>query len=196
MVAHNLDKTALLLVDIQNDFCTGTLAVPGAVKILPEVNELIDIAIKHNLPIIASRDWHPENHSSFADCGGPWPAHCVADSVGAQLHSDIPADAINTIVHKGCAVAKEEYSAITGKLAGTDIGLLAHLRQLGIGNLIVCGLALDYCVYHTVIDAQKNGLHCKVVLSACREIDAVKSASCIQSMRAQGAIIYTDSAQL
>ena len=133
---------AILVVDLQNDFITGSLAVPGAEDILPAVKEWVN---RFDFRF-ASRDWHPPDHSSFIDQEGPWPPHCVKDTEGANLHSIL--DGIGFLqVGKGMDKDKEQYSAFDG----TNIASL--LGKLKIKRLFVCGLATDYCVKATVLDA-------------------------------------------
>ena len=192
MVDQEKNKMALLLVDIQNDFCTGALPVPGAEEIAPEINRLIAYVQQRQIPIIASRDWHPANHCSFVENGGQWPAHCIAGSQGADWHKAINPQHIDITVNKAYQQDLEQYSAISGVINNTNISLQQYLKKMDIKTLIVCGLALDYCVYHTVIEAQNNGINCKVILSACREINADKAQDCKQAMQRAGAQLYTD----
>jgi nicotinamidase/pyrazinamidase len=133
---------AILVVDLQNDFITGSLAVPGAEDILTNVRKWAERFDFRFMSI----DWHPEDHSSFKEQGGPWPPHCVADTEGAYLHSIL--DGIGFIkVSKGMDKDKEQYSAFDG----TNIASL--LPKLKIERLFICGLATDYCVKATVLDA-------------------------------------------
>ena len=138
----NLKTDAILVVDLQNDFITGSLAVPGAEDMLPALKKWVDrFAVR-----FASRDWHPEDHSSFEEQGGPWPPHCVEDTEGAHMHSIL--DGIGFLqVGKGMDKDKEQYSAFDGT------NLASLLGKLGIERLFVCGLATDYCVKATVLDA-------------------------------------------
>ena len=133
---------AILVVDLQNDFITGSLAVPGAEKILPIVKTWVD---RFDFRF-ASMDWHPEDHSSFVGQGGPWPPHCVQHTDGAKLHSVL--DDVGFItVGKGMDKEKEQYSAFDGT------NLASLLGKLKIKRLFICGLATDYCVKATVLDA-------------------------------------------
>jgi nicotinamidase-related amidase len=133
---------AILVVDLQNDFITGSLAVPGAENMLPTLKKWVDrFAIR-----FTSRDWHPPDHSSFIDQDGPWPPHCVEDTEGAHMHSIL--DGVPFIqIYKGKDIDKEQYSAFDGT------NLASLLGKLGIKRLFVCGLATDYCVKATVLDA-------------------------------------------
>ena len=190
MADQKKTNRALLLVDIQNDFCSGSLAVPGALEIIPEINKVINYAHQQHMPIIASRDWHPENHCSFAEHGGPWPTHCVAGTEGAAWQPDLAADQINIIVNKACEQNTEQYSAINAQLSNSPQTLLAYLKQQAIKELIVCGLALDYCVYHSVIEAQQNGIQCSVILNCCRHISEATAKRCLDDMQQAGATLH------
>lgn len=159
----NESHEALLLVDIQNDFCeAGSLAVPDSQAIFPVVNGEIRQAQENHRLIVASRDWHPVDHCSFEHRGGPWPVHCVQDTPGAAFHRDmaLPEDAIR--VSKGTAFNKEAYSAFDGT------GLEDFLSDRGIRHLRVAGLALDVCVQATVKDALKLGFTVELLAGGTR----------------------------
>jgi nicotinamidase/pyrazinamidase len=143
----DLKKDALLVVDLQNDFITGSLAVPGAEKILPVVRKYLDLFDDGDL-IFFSKDHHPKNHSSFKEFGGPWPPHCIQGDVGANLHV-VAHGYPGYIVTKGADPDKEAYSAFD------DTGLAGLLKTNEVERLFVCGLATDYCVKATVMDALK-----------------------------------------
>lgn len=159
----NKSTDLLLIVDVLNDFVTGSLAIPDAKDIIPVINKYI----RRFEYVLFSREIHPANHCSFVAQGGPWPPHCVAGTDGIKLYSelDIPEDLF--IVDKGTLVDKEAYSVFeaTQLLRGTPsyggfivdrLDLSSHLRLMGIKRLFVCGLATDYCVKATVLDATKN----------------------------------------
>ena len=136
---------AILVVDLQNDFITGSLAVPGAEDILPVIKKWVD---RFDFRF-ASRDWHPEDHISFVERDGPWPPHCVEDTEGAYIHPIL--DGIGFIlVNKGVDKDVEQYSAFENP------SIASLLEKLGIKRLFVCGLATDYCVKATVLDALKQ----------------------------------------
>lgn len=163
--------SALLLVDVQNDFCPGgALAVPGGDQIVPVLNEYIERFRIARLPIIASRDWHPSETSHFEAGGGPWPPHCVAGTPGADFHPDLrlPRDAI--VVTKGTDPTDDGYSAFEA----TDPRgrpLARALAAAGIGRLYVGGLATDYCVRASVLDALAAGFDAVLLVDAVRGID-------------------------
>lgn len=153
---------ALVIVDFQNDFTPGgALAVPEGDEIAGPVNELA----RQFETVIATRDWHPPDHSSFAEQGGRWPVHCVADSQGAQFHPSFDTDQVDVIVHKGQDRATEGYSGFEGT------GLANSLRERGIDSLTVGGLATDYCVMNTVLDARREGFEVEVVTDAIRGVE-------------------------
>lgn len=157
---------ALLVIDMQNDFLPGgALGVPDGDQTLAPVNRLLHAFSSQGLPIFASRDWHPDNHCSFAARGGPWPPHCVAGTPGAAFSDqlDLPAGAV--VVSKADSADQDAYSAFNGT------NLAAQLHALGVRRVIVCGLATDYCVLNTVIDARENGFEVVVVPAAMRAVD-------------------------
>jgi nicotinamidase/pyrazinamidase len=158
--------SALLLVDLQRDFCAGgALAVPDGDAVIPVANRWIARARASGMPIAASRDWHPPNHASFQEKGGPWPSHCVQGSPGAAFHPDLslPDDAI--VVSKGCEVDRDAYSAFDAT------GLAERLRALGVTRIFVAGLALDWCVRASVLDALAAGFEVHLVRDATRAVE-------------------------
>lgn len=187
---------ALLVVDVQNDFCAGgTLAVPDGERVVEPINRLMNGYAAAGNPIFASRDWHPAGSRHFADNGGPWPMHCVADTPGAAFHPglDLPADA--RIVSKGQALDTDGYSSFEGTLPdGT--GLAEALAAGGVGELVVCGLATDFCVRASVLDAIRRGLRVEVVSDAIAAVDAAGGRSATAEMRDAGATLTTVDASL
>lgn len=150
--ALRIDKqTALVVVDVQNDFCPGgALPVKDGDKVIPVLNKYIEIFRTARAPILFTRDWHPPDHSSFKDQGGPWPTHCVQNSDGAKFHPNLQIPAGAEIILK--ADKKDEAYSF---FQGTDLGERLHER--GIRRLMVGGLATDYCVKETVLDGLKQG---------------------------------------
>ena len=148
----HLDKrTALIVVDVQNDFCpAGALPVPDGDKIILSLNGYIRKFRDSGAPIIFTRDWHPPDHSSFKSQGGPWPAHCIQNSEGAKFHRNLLIPDNAEIVSK--AYEKDEAYSF---FRGTDLAEKLHSR--GVGRLLVGGLATDYCVKETVLDGLQNG---------------------------------------
>ncbi len=148
------DQT-LLIVDVQNDFCPGgALAVAGGDKVVPLLNKYIEIFSKEKSPIIASRDWHPRKTKHFKEFGGPWPVHCVQNTKGAAFHPrlELPREAI--VVSKGMDPDKDSYSAFQA-LDERGRPLADILNALGVKELFIGGLATDYCVKASVLDAVK-----------------------------------------
>lgn len=184
----------LLIVDIQYDFLPGgSLAVPDGDKILPIINQWIDAAKKAGIPIIFSRDWHPPHHVSFKERGGPWPVHCVQNSTGAKFHRDlnIPKDAI--IVNKAYELDKDAYSAFEGVTVNDNVPLPEKLRQLNAKRLWIAGLAFDYCVHYSAMDARKYDLEVNVILPACRAISEKTEQKSFQDLVKEGVTVELDS---
>ncbi len=180
--------SALLLVHIQNDFCPGgTLAVPGADAILPAANASIRMFYGRKFPILATRDWHPANHCSFKTQGGPWPAHCVQGSRGAQFHPDLVLPPGTLVISSATDPKREAYSGFDGTT------LEEHLRDLKVDTVFVAGLATDYCVKETVLSGCKLGFKVVLLEDAIRGIDVAPkdSEKAIAEMRAAGAVTAT-----
>ena len=204
-----MTKRALLLVDLQNDFCAGgTLAVPEGDSTIDVANELITRCKARGDAIVASQDWHPANHGSFASVqvtepytqgkldGLPqtwWPVHCVQNTEGAALHPLLNAKDIDAVFHKGENPAIDSYSAFFDNDHRQETGLNTWLRGRGITELIVMGLATDYCVRFTVLDALKLGYGVTVITDGCRgvNIDPQDSLMAFQDMSAAGAVLMT-----
>ncbi len=155
---------ALLVIDFQNDFTPGgALAVPGGDEIAPRVRELIDSG-RFDL-VVATRDWHPPDHGSFAEQGGPWPPHCVQGTPGAELHDSLPREAVDLVLDKGQDPGTDGYSAFDGT------GFGEKLRERGIDRLTLVGLATDYCVKNTALDALGEGFQVAIDRAGVRGID-------------------------
>ena len=162
---------ALSVTDVQNDFLPGgALAVPAGDRIIPFVNHAIELFKKNGLPVFFSRDWHPPDHRSFKNQGGPWPPHCVQNTSGAGFPSEmkIPEGAI--IISKGDEKGTEQYSSLGGSDANGDTQS-ALLKKLGIKRVFVVGLATDYCVLNSVKDACSEGYEVYVLTDAIRAVD-------------------------
>jgi nicotinamidase/pyrazinamidase len=155
---------ALLIVDFQNDFTPGgALEVPEGDSIADRINELAASG-RYEL-VIATRDWHPPDHGSFVARGGPWPIHCVADSPGAQLHPALNQAAIHKIIDTGTDAETEGYSAFEGT------GLADLLHDYGIKKVTVVGLATDYCVKYSALDALHEGFEVEIDTDAMRGVN-------------------------
>lgn len=175
---------ALLLVDIQNDFLPdGALGVPEGDKVIPIANQLM----KRFDPVLASRDWHPAGHKSFAsshpgqDVGDVidlegleqilWPDHCVQETAGARFADDLNTDAIDEVFYKGTDLTIDSYSALFDNGHRQSTGLPEYLKSEGVDHLVLVGLATDYCVKYTALDAIGLGLTVTVVCEGVRGID-------------------------
>ena len=178
------ESEALLIIDYQNDFNPGgALAVAGGDEIASRINELAASG-RFDL-VLATRDWHPPDHASFAEHGGPWPVHCVADSPGAQLHPALEAERIDVIVDKGQDRDTEGYSGFEG----TDLARI--LRERGITRVTLVGLATDYCVKNTALDALREGFAVTVDSTAVRGVEVQEGDSdrALEEVRAAGGSI-------
>jgi nicotinamidase/pyrazinamidase len=184
-----LDRhAALVVVDVQRDFCPGgALAVPGGDAVVAPLARAIERCRGAGAPVIYTRDWHPPDHCSFADRGGPWPPHCVAGTPGAQFHTDLPLAADAWIVSKATERDREAYSGFEGTSLARD--LAAH----GIRRLLVGGLATDYCVRATVLDARRHGLETWLLTDAIRAVDVRPGDGerAVREMEAAGARVTT-----
>ncbi|HZV83292.1 MAG TPA: bifunctional nicotinamidase/pyrazinamidase [Geobacteraceae bacterium] len=185
--------SALIIIDVQNDFCPGgSLAVPEGDTIVPVINRCIDSFSGGHLPIIASRDWHPAKTSHFREFGGIWPPHCVQVTPGARFHPDLHLTDQTVIVSKGMDPDRNDYSAFRAMdPRGMELGQI--LRERGVSRLYVSGLATDYCVKETVLDALHLGLEVTVIKDAVRGVDLQSGDSnrAIEEMVAAGARVAT-----
>jgi nicotinamidase/pyrazinamidase len=166
--------TALLVVDVQNDFAdpAGSLSVAGAPGVLPRIVREVGRAAQAGAVVVYTQDWHPPSTPHFAKDGGVWPVHCVAGTWGAELHPDLPAD--GPVVRKG-SNGEDGYSGFTmsDPVSGTDMPteLEGLLRSRGITRVVVCGLATDYCVSATALDAVRLGFATTVLTDAIAAVD-------------------------
>ncbi len=157
---------ALIIVDLQNDFLPGgALAVPGGDQVLHPLNRLIGKFTGKNLPVLATRDWHPEKHVSFQAQGGAWPPHCVRNTSGAEFSPDLRLPPGAAVISKATSVDQDAYSGFQG----TD--LHDRLQKLGVERVFIGGLATDYCVLNTVKDALKNGYRVFFLEDASRAVN-------------------------
>ena len=153
----------LIVVDVQNDFCAGgALAVPDGDAVVEPINRLID---RYDF-VVATRDWHPVDHGSFASHGGRWPEHCVQGTGGAELHPGLDAGRVDAVVDKGRVADREGYSGFE------DTALAELLRRHGVDTVHVAGLALDYCVRATALDARRAGFEVVLHRDATRAVEA------------------------
>ncbi len=177
-------KSALIIVDLQNDFCPGgTLPVPEGDQIVPVVNQYIHLFYRMGSSLFATRDWHPQNHLSFQDHGGIWPHHCVQNTKGTAFHPGLYLPDCLEVISKGDDPKREAYSGFQG----TD--LLERLRKKKLNTVFVGGLATDYCVKETVLDAIKEGFQVYLLGDAIKgvEVNSGDSKSAVLEMKTAGA---------
>ena len=173
-------QDGLIVVDLQVDFCPGgALAVAEGDEVVAPVNGLLEIP---GWMKVATRDWHPADHASFEAQGGIWPVHCVAETRGAAFHPRMEAGKVEMVVSKATTRDAEAYSGFDGTTLADD------LREAGIERLFVCGLATDYCVKATALDARREGFEVVVVEDAIRAVNVNPGdgKKAIEEMRAAG----------
>ena len=160
---------ALIVVDMQNDFLPfGSLPVTGGDEIIPTINKYIEIFKSQVLPIVFTRDWHPEEHSSFIEQGGKWPIHCVQHTLGAEFSRQLVIPDTTILVSKASSVDKDAYSGFQ------DTQLADILNVLDVRRVFVCGVATDYCVKATVLDALEEGLETFFLMDAVKAVNVTK----------------------
>ncbi len=204
-------KRAFLVIDIQNDFCEGgSLAVPGASEIIPIVNNLIKKFKASGGLIVATKDWHPQTHKSFASNSGGavgeigelnglpqiwWPDHCVQNTAGSDFHPKLQKDYIDVIVYKGTNPEVDSYSSFfdNAKLEKTNLDVI--LKEKGINTIYIVGLATDYCVKFSALDGIDIGYDVYVVEDGCRGVNLSPddSRNAIEEMKLKGAKIIKSS---
>jgi nicotinamidase/pyrazinamidase len=179
---------ALLIVDVQVDFCPGgALPVAGGDAVVPILNRWIAEARRAGVPVYASRDWHPVGHVSFVSHGGEWPAHCVQGTPGARHHPDLALPEDTIAVCKGARLDRDQYSAFA------DTGLAEHLAAAGVERVFVGGLALDVCVRATALDARKHGFEVHLIEDATRPVDPAAGRAVLEELRREGILIERSS---
>jgi len=191
-------STALLVIDVQNDFCPGgALAVPEGDAVVAACNRWME-RVDH---VVLTQDWHPAGHASFASThdAAPfsetelpygrqvlWPDHCVQGSRGAELHAELAVDRAHLVVRKGYRPAIDSYSAFRENDRQTPTGLAGWLREVGADEVLVCGLATDFCVRYSALDAVAEGFRTAVIAEAVRGIDPGGVAEAFEAMAAAG----------
>lgn len=172
-----IEKKALLIVDVQNDFCPGgALATPHGDKVVPVINRIMD-----RFPLVlASRDWHPEDSIHF----GKWPFHCLANTPGADFHPELKRESITEILNKGTSGKDDGYSAFEA----TNLDLLSYLKTKGITDVYIAGLTIEYCVKTTALDAVKNGFQTYLVRDAVEGLRAKEGdeETALEEMKQKG----------
>lgn len=197
------DNTALIVIDVQNDFCPGgLLAVADGDAVVSPINAMMQDAAA----VILTQDWHPATHASFAAnhpgaapfsmttmAYGPqvlWPVHCVQGTPGAAFHAALNTDRADMVIRKGFRPAIDSYSAFFENDRTTPTGLEGYLRTRGIKSITLCGLATDFCVAYSALDAARLGFSVTVAMGACRAIDLNGSlAEAVAQMRAAGVLL-------
>ena len=199
----------LVIVDVQNDFCPGgALAVPDGDSVVPVINRIAPAFAQ----VVLTQDWHPPGHQSFASSHpgrqpfetieaayGPqtlWPDHCVQDTPGAAFHADLETVRAEMIIRKGYRAEIDSYSAFFENDRKTATGLRGYLRERGLGRAFLCGLAADYCVAFSAIDAAKDGFEAVVIEDACRAIDLDGSLATAREAMTQAGVRFIDSSAL
>ena len=199
-------RDALLVVDVQNDFCPGgALAVPDGDAVVPVINRLAG-AFDH---VLLTQDWHPAGHDSFASSHAGkapfetieasygtqvlWPDHCVQDTAGAALHADLDLPRAELVIRKGFRKEIDSYSAFYENDRSTPTGLTGYLRSRGFERLVLVGLATDFCVYYSAVDAVREGFEAILVEDACRAIDLEGSLDAARRDMVEAGVIFTGS---
>jgi nicotinamidase/pyrazinamidase len=200
-----VDGGVLVIVDVQNDFCPGgALAVPDGDVIIPAINRLA-AQFAH---VVLTQDWHPPGHMSFASSHPGkrpfetieaaygqqvlWPDHCVQGTEGAAFHPGLAVRHAELVLRKGFRPGIDSYSAFRENDRRTPTGLAAYLRERGFERLTLCGLATDYCVLFSALDAREEGFAVQVAVGACRGIDLDGSLSCTTRAMAEAGVAFCD----
>ena len=175
---------ALLLVDVQNDFCPGgALPIPEGDRVVPVLNQWTAEAVTAGIHVFASRDWHPIGHPSFDSEGGKWPVHCLQDTAGAAFHPDLRLPPGAVVVTKGTRFDQDQYSAFD------QTGLHERLRKDGVRRLWVGGLAQDVCVCATVLDARREGYEVALIPGGSFPVTAEGGVDALRRMREAGVTV-------
>jgi nicotinamidase/pyrazinamidase len=181
-----MGKAALIVVDVQRDFCEGgVLAAADTLSLLKPLQESIEKARRTGAVIVLTQDWHPPDHSSFQANGGPWPVHCVANTAGAELMAPLKAEAEDVIIHKGVTADGAGYSGFE------STGLAKRLRELKIERLGVCGIATEYCVRATAQDGIQAGFETTVLTDRIRAVQASETLHVLAELAKAGAKVRT-----
>ena len=176
-----MGKSALIVVDVQRDFCEGgALAAADTLSLLAPLKDCIEKARRGGATIVYTQDWHPSAHSSFRANGGPWPVHCVANTAGAQLMLPLRVAAGDVVIHKGVAVDGAGYSGFDAT------GLLEQLRALEIETVGITGIATEYCVRATALDAAKAGFKTAVLTDMIRAVQANETEKILVELERMG----------
>jgi len=200
---------ALIIVDVQNDFCQGgNLACPRGDEVVPVINSISGKFDK----VVATKDWHPPDHISFGSTHNKisgetiklpeiketqllWPDHCIRGSYGGDFHKDLDVESFNLILHKGTNPDLDSYSAFYENDRKTPTGLTYYLKGFGINEIFICGLATDYCVYYSAMDSIKDGFTTSLILDGCRAVNIPEGSEeeALEDMKKSGIKILTSS---
>lgn len=200
---------ALLVIDVQNDFCSGgALAVPDGERVVPTVNALTT-AFDH---VVLTQDWHPPDHRSFASSHPGkqpfdtvhleygeqvlWPDHCVQGTAGVAFHPKLSQDNAQLVIRKGFRPQIDSYSAFFENDRTTPTGLGGYLRERGLSHIVLCGLATDFCVAYSAVDARREGFEATVVEDACRAIDLDGSLAAARATMMEAGVRFVHSTEL
>jgi nicotinamidase/pyrazinamidase len=179
-------KSALIVVDVQRDFCEGgALAASDTLSLLAPLQQAIEKARRAGATIVFTKDWHPASHNSFSPSGGPWPVHCVENTPGAELMPPIVAAPDDIIIHKGVPVDGPGYSGFDAT------GLASQLSQRGISDVAVTGVATEYCVRATALDAAAAGFSSVVLEDVIRAVNPGETGKTLTELKNSGVNIAT-----
>jgi len=175
-------KAALIVVDVQRDFCEGgALAAADTLSLLSPLQKTIEAARRAKAAIVYTKDWHPQEHSSFEHIGGPWPVHCVADTPGAELMPPLHARPEEVVIHKGVPVAGPGYSGFE------STGLQNRLQELQVDRVGVVGIATEYCVRATALDGLQHGFEVTVLTDLIRAVQPKETGRVLAELQKAGA---------
>jgi nicotinamidase/pyrazinamidase len=209
----NINKTILLIIDVQNDFCPGgALAVNNGDEVVKPLNELAKVISSLDGKVAVTQDWHPVNHVSFASARKDknigdtidtalvkgqilWPDHCVQGTKGADFHKDLNSDYFTMVLRKGFRKELDSYSAFFENDRETSTGLEGWLKTLEIENIIIGGLATDYCVFYSAMDSKKSEFNTIIASDAVRGVDFPKGSveNAVTAMKSAGIEFYATS---
>jgi nicotinamidase/pyrazinamidase len=179
-------KAALIVVDVQRDFCEGgALAAADTLSLLAPLQKCIEAARRAKALIIYTKDWHPEDHSSFQKSGGPWPVHCAAGSAGAELMPPLQAGPDELVIHKGIRADGSGYSGFE------FTGLEDRLRELKVERVGVSGIATEYCVRATALDGLQRGFEVTVLTDLIRAVELAETPRALEELTKAGAKMAT-----
>lgn len=184
-------KKALLVVDLQNDFCPGgALGVRDGDQIIPIVNKYVDLFQRNRLPVFVSRDWHPENSSHFEESGGPWPPHCIQNTKGAEFHADFQVSEQAIVLSKGTDPELDGYSVFEAHDSHHK-PFNQLLKEMKIEELYIAGIATDYCVRMTSLDALQHNLKVNILTDAIKGVAEQESKQAIAEIVAKNGTLKT-----